>query len=66
MKYKATERAWVRRLLASLTPDQRQRYEAAMRLEPGHHRSGKKYDGLKARVAERIKLQDARGLSHSA
>lgn len=59
MKYKATERAWVMRLLARLTPDQRRRYEEEMRREPGHHSTGKKYDGLKAQVAERIMLEDS-------
>jgi hypothetical protein len=48
------------RLLARLTPDQRRRYEAEMGQTPGHHSTGKKYDSLKARVAERIMLEDAR------
>lgn len=60
MKYKATERAWVMRLLARLSPDQRRRYEEQMRHEAGHYRSGKKYDGLKAAVAERILYEDAK------
>ena len=59
MKYRATERAWVMRLLARLTPEQRRRYEAAMREAPGDYRTGKKYDWLKAQVAERILLEDA-------
>ena len=58
MKYRATERAWVVRLLARLNADQRRRYEEQMRRTPGHHRTGKKYDLLKAAVAERILLDD--------
>ena len=64
MKYKATERAWVMRLLARLTPAQRVRYEAEVRAlapELRHHHSGKIYDRQKATVAERILLEDARG-----
>lgn len=60
MKYKATERVWVMRLLARLTPAQRERYEREMRAEDGHHSTGKKYDGLKAQVAERIMYEDSR------
>ncbi len=58
MKYSAQERAWVARLLARLTPDQRQRYELACRAAPRHHRSGKLYDGAKAAIAERILYED--------
>lgn len=61
MKYKATERGWVMRLLARLTPAQRIRYEAAMRKAPAHPYSGKKYDRLKAEVAERILYEDRVG-----
>jgi len=61
VKYRAQERAWVRRILCRLTPEQRQRYEAAMQVAPGHWRTGKKYDALKAEVAERILLADVRG-----
>lgn len=60
MKYQATERSWVMRLLARLTPDQRKRYEAEMAKAVGHHRNGKKYDGQKAAVAERIMYEDAK------
>ncbi|HAM41627.1 MAG TPA: hypothetical protein DCP69_09910 [Candidatus Omnitrophica bacterium] len=60
MKYCATERAWVMRLLARLTPAQRARYEVEMRSAPAHPHSGKKYDRLKAEVAERILLEDSR------
>lgn len=60
MKYKAAERAWVGRLLARLTPDQRRRYEAECAAAPRHHRTGKLYDGEKAKIAERILLEDAR------
>jgi hypothetical protein len=59
MKYRAQERAWVMRLLARLTPDQRKRYEAACRDAPRHHRTGKLYDDAKARIAERILYEDA-------
>ena len=54
MKFKAQERAWVMRLLARMNPNQRARYEAACRLAPRHHRSGKLYDLAKAEIAERI------------
>jgi len=59
MKYKAYERAWVARLLARLNSDQRRRYEEEMRKRSGHYSTGKKYDGLKAEVAERILYEDA-------
>lgn len=42
------------------TSDQRDRYETQMRAAAPHHSSGKKYDSLKAQIAERIKLEDAR------
>lgn len=61
MKYKATERGWVMRLLARLTPEQRARYEVEMRKRPGDYRTGKKYDRLKAEVAERIMYEDRVG-----
>ena len=49
------------RLLARLTPAQRARYEAEMRKRPGDAHSGKKYDRLKAEVAERIIYEDRVG-----
>lgn len=58
MKYKATEREWVKHLLARLTPDQRERYEAQCRIAPRHYRSGKLYDSAKAEIAERIMYLD--------
>jgi len=58
VKYQASERAWVVRLLARLTLAQRRRYEAEMAKQPGHPSTGKKYDGLKAEVAERIMYED--------
>ena len=57
MKYKATERAWVARLLARLGPEQRKRYEAACKAAP-RHRNGKLYDDARAQIAERILLED--------
>lgn len=61
MRYKATERAWVMRLLARLTPEQCARYEAIVQSEAyRHHHSGKIYDREKARIAEQILLEDAR------
>lgn len=63
VRYAANERVWVARLLARLTPEQRARYEAEMAKRPGHWRNGKKYDGLKAEVAERILYEDARKVS---
>jgi hypothetical protein len=61
LKYKASERQWVVRLLARLNPDQRRRYEEACRVCPirGAH-SGKLYDGEKAKIAERILYEDAK------
>ncbi len=59
MKYKANERAWVARLLARLTPDQRRRYELELSKGGGrHYRSGKLFDIEKAKVAERIMYED--------
>lgn len=54
MRYKATERAWVRQLLARLTPGQREEYERRCEKAPRHHRTGKLYDGAKAKIAEQI------------
>ena len=56
MKYKAQEKAWVRRILARLTPEQRERYEAECKQAP-RHRNGKLYDTARARIAERIMLE---------
>lgn len=53
----AQERRWVRAILARLTPEERAEYERRMRDESGHHATGKKYDGLKARVAEAVMLE---------
>jgi hypothetical protein len=47
------------RLVARLSPAQRLRYEAECRKAPRDHRSGKLYDGEKARIAERILYEDA-------
>jgi len=58
-KYPAQERAWVMRLLARLTPEQRARYEKACAEAPRHPRSGKLYDAAKAAIAERILYADA-------
>jgi hypothetical protein len=57
-KYRAQERAWVIRLLARLTPEQRARYEKACAEAPRHH-SGKLYDHAKAEIAERILYADS-------
>jgi hypothetical protein len=58
VKYKAQEKAWVRRILARLTAEQRERYEAECVNAP-RHRNGKLYDTARARIAERILLEDA-------
>jgi hypothetical protein len=57
MKYKAQEREWVRRILARLTPEQRERYEEACMTAP-RHRNGKLYDEARAAIAERIMYED--------
>jgi len=56
MKFKAQEKAWVRRILARLTPEERKRYEAECKRAP-RHRSGKLYDTARAQIAERIMLE---------
>ena len=58
MSYAATERAWVRRILVRLTPEQRKVYEERCKTWP-RHRNGKLYDGAKARIAEQILLESA-------
>jgi hypothetical protein len=58
-KYRAQERAWVMRLLARLSPEQRARYEKACSEAPRHHNTGKLYDHAKAAIAERILYADA-------
>jgi hypothetical protein len=58
-RYKAQEREWVRRILARLTPEQWERYEAECKEAP-RHRNGKLYDRARAEIAERILLEDAR------
>ena len=60
MRYKAQEKRWVQRILARLTPEQRERYEEECRKAPRHYRSGKLYDTARAAIAERILLEDAR------
>lgn len=60
MKYPATERAWVARILARLTPDQRKRYETECRDAARHHSTKHLYDAERARIAERIMYDDAR------
>lgn len=57
MKYEAQEKAWVRKLLARLSPEQRKRYEAECKDAP-RHRNGKLYDAAKAKIAERIIYKD--------
>lgn len=59
MRYSAQERAWVRRLLARLTSEQRARYEIACAEAPRHHGTGKLYDGERAAIAERILYADS-------
>lgn len=56
-KYGALEKEWVRRILARLTPEQRERYEAECAEAP-RHRNGKLYDTARARIAERIMYED--------
>lgn len=57
-RYPAQEKAWVRRILCRLNEDQRKRYEAECKVAP-RHRNGKLYDTEKARIAERILLEDS-------
>lgn len=59
MKYKANEREWVRRILARLTPEQRERYEEeCANATDLRHRNGKLYDRARAKIAERIIYED--------
>lgn len=57
MKYKPQERAWVKRLVRLLTPEQRKRYELECRNAPRYH-NGRLYDDGKAVIAERILYED--------
>ena len=58
-KYQAQEKDWVRRILARLTPEQRERYEKACATEVWlRHRNGRLYDTDRARIAERILYVD--------
>ena len=61
MKYRAQERAWVMKLLARLTPDQRRRYEEACRTAPREGAHQRLFDGEKARIAERILYEESLG-----
>jgi hypothetical protein len=63
--YAAQERAWVARILARLTTEQRVRYVVEMRQQSGHAHSGKKYDNLRAAVAERIMYEDRMATTRS-
>jgi hypothetical protein len=58
MKYGATERRWVARILATLTPAERAEYERRC-AEGGrrHHSTGRLYDRERARIAEQVKLE---------
>lgn len=60
MRYAAQERDWVKRVLARLTPSQRERYEAACKIAPRRTRNGRLYDAAKAEIAERIMLEDVK------
>ncbi len=57
MKYAAQEREWVRRILVTLTPTERQEYERLMAQARGNARTGRKYDALRAKVAEMVKAR---------
>jgi hypothetical protein len=58
LRYRATERRWAREVLRRLTPDQRERYEAACHEERELRFNGKLYDDAKAKIAERILWED--------
>lgn len=61
MRYPARERKWVREILVRLTPEQRARYEQECKNDRLlRHRNGKLYDEARARIAERILLEDAK------
>jgi len=62
VSYPAQEKAWVRRILARLNPEQRARYEEECKEAPRHYRSGRLYDTARAEIAERI-LWPTPGLS---
>jgi hypothetical protein len=59
-RYNATERLWVKAVLAKLSPAERLEYERRMQLEPCH-RTGKKYDGTKGRIAEQVRYESSLG-----
>jgi hypothetical protein len=55
--YPATERKWVKQLLAKLTPEERAVYERRCREAPVHPHSRKLYDGEKAKIAEQVMIE---------
>ena len=59
-RYPASEKRWVRLVLARLTPEQRERYEEECAKAPRHHRTGRLYDRARAEIAERILYEDAK------
>ena len=62
-RYCAQERKWVRQLLCRMTKAERQEYEKRCADAPRHHRSGKLYDGERARIAEQVMLEMRSGES---
>ncbi len=56
-RYSASERKWVARVLARLTPEDRERYELECRRAPRHPKSGRLYDLDKVKIAEMILLE---------
>lgn len=48
----------MKRILARLTPEQRERYEQECKTAPRHYRTGRLYDPARAEIAEQILLHD--------
>lgn len=58
MRYRANERKWAREIIRKLTPDQRERYEAACATNTDLRFNGRLFDDAKAKIAERILYED--------
>jgi hypothetical protein len=64
-RYPATERRWVMRLLARMTPAERAEYERRCAVAPRHHATGRFYDLARARIAEQVMYEARRSCRSS-